>query len=123
MKCGKILRGLSDTSAGKVAASACCSTRFARNLTDCFDGFLGGTLVHDVVGALADSVNSMNGVLGNRAVQAQIAQIAAYAYLYEGLLEAQFATAATNDQQLAAGLGLGMSLGGRELPGLGHRNT
>ncbi len=41
-------------------------------------------------------VAEMNGVLDNRAVQAQIAKIAAYACLYEGLLEAQFATAATN---------------------------
>lgn len=45
---------------------------------------------------VAHRVAGMNGVLANPAVQAQIAEIAANACLFEGLLEAQFATATTN---------------------------
>jgi len=45
---------------------------------------------------VAHRIAEMNGVLANPAVQALIAEIAAMASLYEGLLEAQFATAATN---------------------------
>jgi 4-hydroxyphenylacetate 3-monooxygenase len=45
---------------------------------------------------VAHRIAEMNGVLANPAVQAHIAEIAAMASLYEGLLEAQFATATTN---------------------------
>jgi 4-hydroxyphenylacetate 3-monooxygenase len=45
---------------------------------------------------VAHRIAEMNGVLANPAVQALIAEIAAMACLFEGLLEAQFATAATN---------------------------
>jgi 4-hydroxyphenylacetate 3-monooxygenase len=45
---------------------------------------------------VAHRVAGMNGVLANPAVQAHIAEIAALASLFEGLLEAQFATAAVN---------------------------